>query len=71
VQIVAGGFIAKLDHRARAYEDGLEESIVHPTNALKADCAHELADRCHRDREIRALQDGGAFVNAVRRRDLK
>jgi hypothetical protein len=64
-------FIAKLDHRARAYEDGLEEPVVHPTNALKADGAHELGDLCHRDREIRGLQDGGAFVNAVCGRDLK
>jgi hypothetical protein len=63
--------IAKLDHRARAYKDGLEESVVHPANALKADCAHELGDLGHRDREIRALQDGGGVVNTVYRRDLK
>ena len=63
--------IPKSDHRARAYEDGLEESVVHPANALKADCAHELGDLCHRDREIGALQDGGVVVNAVHRRDLE
>ncbi|MCI0398003.1 MAG: hypothetical protein L0322_24160, partial [Chloroflexi bacterium] len=50
--------------------DGLEESVVHSTNTSKADCAHELGDLCHRDRETRALQDRGAFVSAVCGRDL-
>jgi len=54
-----------LDRRARAYEDGLEESVVYSTNALKADGAHELGDLCHRDREIRAFQNGGVLVNTV------
>jgi hypothetical protein len=65
------GLIAKLDHRARTYEDGLVESAVHATNALEADCAHELGDLCHRDREIRAPQDGGVVVNTVYSRDLE
>lgn len=61
------GFIAKLDHRARAYEDGLEESVVHSTNALEADCAHELGDLWHRDREIsaRALSRTVSFSRAA------
>ena len=33
-----------LDHGPRAHEDGPEESIVDPSNALKADHVHELSD---------------------------
>src|SRR5437879_763771 len=51
--------------------DGLEESIVHPSNASKADHVHELSDLCHRNREIGALQNGGAVRSVVRRRNLK
>ena len=61
----------ELVHRARADEDGLEESIVYPLNVSKADRVHELSDLCHRDREIGALQNGGAIRCAVRWRDLQ
>src|SRR5687768_565103 len=62
---------AKSDHRARADQNGLEEAVVHPANALKANCAHECGDLCHRDREIRALQDGRVVVKPVNGRDLE
>jgi hypothetical protein len=42
----------RLDLGARADEDGLEESVVHPSNVLKADRLHELCDLSHGDREI-------------------
>jgi hypothetical protein len=43
---------SRLDHWARADEDGLEESVVHPSNVLKANRLHELCDLSHGDREI-------------------
>jgi hypothetical protein len=42
----------RLDLGARADEDGLEESVVHPSNVFKANRLHELCDLSHGNREI-------------------
>ena len=38
---------------------------VHPVNAPKADCAHELGDLCHRDRERARLLAAHHLVGGV------
>ena len=43
---------SRVDLGVRADEDGLEESVVHPSNVLKANRLHELSDLSHGDREI-------------------